>query len=140
MRRVAGLALAVTVLAAGCTRERPASTTGQPGTSPNAPGTGEPGTYVYAFNGVGATFRLQGSSGSIDIRNGTGSRLGPPRLSILDAADGEELEAEIEGSSPLGKRDRKTFEVSLGKPMHPRDVGLVVLSFGGEVWGALSPG
>jgi hypothetical protein len=140
MRRVAGLALVATVLAVGCTRDRPASTAGQPGTSPNSPGAGEPGTYRYEFNGVGATFRLQGSSGSIDIRNGTGSRLASPRLSILDASDGEELEAEIEDASPLGKRDRRTFEVSLGRAMHPRDIGLVVLSFGGEVWGALSPG
>ena len=141
MRRLAGLALMVTmatVVVAGCTRDRSVSADRPPDTSPTAPG--EPGTYVYEFNGVGATFRLKGSSGSIDIRNGTGSRLGSPGLSILDAADGEEMEAEIEGASPLGKGDRRTFDVSLGQPMHPRDVGLVVLSFGGEVWGALSPG
>ena len=140
MRRPTGLALVATLLIAGCTRDPSASTDRPPSTPPAAPETGEPGTYAFEFNGVGATFRLHGSSGSIDIRNGTGRRLAAPRLSILDAADGAEHEAEIEGARPLGRGDRRTFDVALGQPMHPRDVGLVILSFGGEVWGALSPG
>jgi hypothetical protein len=95
---------------------------------------------VYEFNGVEARVRLHGSTGSLDLRNGTGSRLAPPRLSILAAADGTPLVAEVEGAAPLGRGDRRTFEVSLARPVLPNAVGLVVLSFGGDVWGALSPG
>lgn len=140
MTRLTGLTLVATVLVAGCTLNRPASTDRPRSTPPTASGTEEPGTYVYEFNGVGARFRLHGSTGSLDIRNGTGSRLAAPRLSILAAVDGASMDVEVDGAASLGRGDRRTFEVSLGQPMNPRDVGLVVLSFGGEVWGALSPG
>lgn len=140
MRTRAALIMASTVMLAACTGDGADETGGAPPTSPIAPVSAEPGTYVYEFNGVRATFRLHGSSGSIDIRNGTGSRLAPPSLSILAAADGAELEAELQGAGPLGRGDRRIFDVSLGQPVHPRDVGLVVLSFGRDVWGALSPG
>jgi hypothetical protein len=140
MKAPTALILASTVVLAACTGDRADGSGRASGTSPTATASAEPGTYVYDFNGVRATFRLHGSSGSIDIRNGTGSRLAPPRLSILAAADGAELDAELGGAGPLGRGDRRTFGVSLDQPVHPRDVGLVVLSFGTDVWGALSPG
>jgi hypothetical protein len=132
--------LASTVVLAACTGGRADEPGRAHGTSPTVPVEAEPGTYVYEFNGVRATFQLRGSAGSIEIRNGTGGRLAAPRLSILAAADGAELEAELEGAGPLGRGDRRSFDVSLGQPVHPRDVGLVILSFGTDVWGALSPG
>jgi hypothetical protein len=134
------LALVSAVALIGCTGDGPDGPGRPSAASPAAPASAEPGTYVYAFNGVGATFRLHGSKGSIDIRNRTGGRLAAPRLTILAATDGAELEASIEDAIPLDRSERSTFDVSLGQPVHPRDVGLVVLSFGGDVWGALSPG
>jgi hypothetical protein len=138
--RATALVLASTVMLAGCTGAGPDGPSLPSAASPTAPASAEPGAYVYAFNGVGATFRLEGSTGSIDIRNRTGGRLAAPRLTILAATDGAEVEASIEDASPLDRSERRIFDVSLGQPVHPRDVGLVVLSFGRDVWGALSPG
>lgn len=135
----AAVVLASAAVLAACTGGGAAEPDRPPTASPTASVAARPGTYRYEFNGVTATFRLHGSAGSIEIRNGTGTPLGAPRLSILAAGDGARFTARVEGAGPLGGGDQTSYEVILARPVHPRDVGLVVLSFGADVWGALSP-
>jgi hypothetical protein len=135
------VSLAAALVAAACTEER-----GGPGTNPSreTPPTtsapAEPGTYTYDFNGVAATFRLEGAEGTLEIRNATGTTLAAPRISVVLAADGRTLRASVAGALPLGRNAREDFEVTLPRDLEPRDVGIVLLAFGGEAWGALSPG
>jgi hypothetical protein len=139
--RVKASALAgatVALLLASCTGDGGNGTVPSPTGSPPAPPTA-PGSYVYDFNGVTATFRLHGDDGSLEIRNGAGIRLGPPELSILAADAGEPLVGSLSSAGPLPSGARETFDVALPEALHPRDVGLVVLSFGTDVWGAFSP-
>jgi hypothetical protein len=139
MRRAAVLALAG-LLAVTCTGDGPR---GDPGPSPTAPPTtaapAEPGTYSYDFNGVAATFHLGGAQGTLEVRNATGARLAAPSVSILMAEDGRTIRASVAGASPLDLGARREFDVSLPRMLAPEDVGLVLLAFGGEAWGALSP-
>jgi hypothetical protein len=138
--RAAAMALGAGLLAAACTGGGPPD---GPSRSPTPPETtdapAEPGTYAYDFNGVAATFHLAGAEGTLEVRNATGTRLASPRISIVLAEDGRTLRTAVDGASSLGPGARRGFEVSLPRPLDPRDVGLVLLAFGGETWGALSP-
>jgi hypothetical protein len=141
MRSGAAVALAAALVAGACTGERGG---GGPNSSPEAPPTtgapAEPGTYTYDFNGVAATFKLEGAEGTLEIRNGTGIMLAAPRISVVLATDGRTLQATVAGASSLRRNAREDFEVTLPRDLEPRDVGIVLLAFGEEAWGALSPG
>jgi hypothetical protein len=136
--RAVGLLAAGAIVLASCTGNGSGGTAPSPTGSPTE-AAAAPGTYLYDFNGVTATFRLRGDEGTLEVRNGTDTRLGAPRLSLLAADGAEPVAASVEGPGSLAAGARVPFGVSLPEPLHPSDVGLVVLSFGNDVWGAFSP-
>jgi hypothetical protein len=138
--RAGALALVAGLLAAACTGgEPPARPPASPAATPTTAAPAEPGTYAYDFNGIAATFHLEGAEGTLDITNSTGTRLAAPRISIVLAEGGTTLRTSVDGASPLDRGARRGFEVTLPRTLDPRDVGLVLLAFGGQAWGALSP-
>jgi hypothetical protein len=137
--RIAVVALSAGLVASACTRGETADGPPSPTASPTTVAPAEPGTYAYDFNGVAATFHLEGAEGSLEVRNATGTRLAAPRVSIVLAEDGRTLTTSMEGTAPIGPGARRGFDVRLPRTLDPQDVGLVLLAFGGEAWGALSP-
>jgi hypothetical protein len=138
--RAAALALAAGLLAGACTAGGdPSGSSPSPTSPPTTAAPAEPGTYAYVFNGVSATSHFEGAEGSLEVRNATGARLAAPGISIVLAENGRTLRTSVEGASPLGRGARRGFDVTLPRTLDPRDVGLVLLAFGGDAWGALSP-
>jgi hypothetical protein len=143
--RFVALSFLAVVLLGACDDEEPqAATVATGGTTstsavptPAETFTGAPGSaiYTYALDGLMVTVELDGSEGSMEVRNDTEHDLDPPDLYVLDAADGHEIEGEVLSSAPVAAGESATFDVSLDG-VGVEDIGLLVLLFGADNYGA----
>ena len=99
--------------------------------------TGAPGTatYEYANEGLLVTVKLDGSDGTMDVKNNSENDLGAPGLYVLDAADGHEVDGTVLDAAPVAAGDSASFDVKLDD-MTVDDIGLLVLLFGADNYGA----
>jgi hypothetical protein len=99
--------------------------------------TGAPGTatYEYANEGLLVTVKLDGSDGTMDVKNNSGNDLGAPGLYVLDAADGHEVDGTVVDAAPVAAGDSASFDVKLDD-LTVDDIGLLVLLFGADNYGA----
>ena len=134
--RLAALLLLVLVAASGCTSD------GEPDPQP-PPSDVSPslvpvvGGYVYRGPGVEATVDLE--TGSLEVYNTTGRTLPAPGLYLLDARDGSVIEVVVRAASPVADGRTAGFDVRPTVTIEPRHVGLVVLRFGQDDYGAFVP-
>jgi len=134
-------------VAASCTstdeEPRASGTTGSGSGSetvtPEATGTGPPGTAVYRYANPGllATMSLDGDSGTLAIENDTGREVPPPGFYILDARTGDRVGGEVKDPTSIPNGETKTFKISFGG-LAIKDIGLVILLVGHDNYGAFA--
>jgi len=144
-RRFAVLTLASALLLGACTGGEepnvgPTDSTGSTGsqdTGPTPAQTFTPGVGVFTYENAGlkVTVNIQGTSGTVEVDNGTDHDLDKLDLYVLDAVDGHEIQVEVQGSEPVAAGDPATFEISLGET-EVDQIGLLVLLFGKDNYGA----
>jgi hypothetical protein len=146
IRRLSATLLVLALLSFACT-EAPPPTTGPSAnpTTPAAPPTEdsgdvafEPGEFSYSWSGVDITFSMDGSGGTLDVHNSSGARLGEPGLYAI-LGDGTRSEGTIGDPGGIADGERVSFDVTFPAGVDETGVGLIVLLFGGNNWGALAP-
>lgn len=144
MRARSLLAIAVLLLAAGCTGDQsppteapPTSIEGPP--TSDVPGEQVPGEWVYELYGVKATFLWKKAGpATLTVKNGSDQEVGSPGVYIV-TRDQRHVDGKVANASPLDPSASGDFTVTFPDGLVPDDVGLVVLELGGVNWGALGP-
>jgi hypothetical protein len=100
--------------------------------------TGPPGTavYTYANEGLVVTVDLDGNAGTLTVENGTPHDLQGPDVYVLDAVDGHRIEGDVASSAPVPAGETATFGVSIDGIEDASEIGLLVLVFGADNYGA----
>ncbi len=101
--------------------------------------TGAPGTAVYSYAHEDltllVTLELEGSEGTLEVQNESRRDLGAPDVYVLDAVDGHEIQGEVVASAPVPAGGAATFDVTF-EGVGVEDIGLLMLQFGSELYGA----
>lgn len=146
--RFAALVVVLLVALAACTGDGedgdggPGPTNATAGSGPEAdtgptPVQGGPatrGTYEYVNGPLRVVLRIDGTTGTMEVDNGTDRELPRPDFYLLDARDGSEIEGEVDTPAPVPAGDTGTFDVSF-EGIEVREIGAVVLLFGPDNYG-----
>lgn len=135
MRRTIAVLVAVGLLA-GC-----GSTSG--GTTPAGGGastgsstqTSVSQTYSYVNNGLEASFTLSGTSGRLEITNGSGNDVGVPAIYSLDPTTGDRVDAGVDGAAPIADGASDSYTVTFPDGFDVIAAGFVGLELGGKDYG-----
>lgn len=92
--------------------------------------------FLYVGPGIEATFELTGTQGHLVVLNRTGFPLGPPGIYLLDARDGARVPAEVSSPERIPNRETLEFDVTVEGAPERKNIGIVVLLFGGNNYGA----
>ncbi len=140
---IAAVPIAVAI-AAACTGAEPTISSSAP-TPPASPlpttdveATIIEGEYVYENNGVKVTLSWHGGEGILTVDNGSGADLGEPGLYAVTPRQ-TQVSASLTPVGPVGNGQRASIDVAFPESITPADAGLIVLTFGEQNWGALSP-
>jgi hypothetical protein len=145
--RVGSALLALLALASACTGGDDPATAGPASTAPGGEGVvsedaGDtaflPGRFTYRFNSITAQASFEGSTATMSVRNGTGSRLGAPSLTVV-GIDDRRYDGAVEGAAPIADGEQVTLQFTFPAAVTPQTIGLAVLSFGDENVGAMAP-
>jgi hypothetical protein len=150
--RTAKLALTVLTLAlvptgvactSGGTSTTTPTTTTAAETPSSLPTVNEPfqivdGEYTYENEGVKVALTWKGGTGDLTVHNGSGTDLQAPGLYAVTAAD-QEVPATVADATTVLDGQSATLKVTFPASLKPADAGLIVLEFGDQNWGALSP-
>lgn len=144
-RSVASLFVLIALSAAACTSGEASSST------PSAPATGAsdpvttsenvtfaPGEFEYRFNNISATFSMDGSGGTLTVKNGSGAELGDPGMYVL-GADDKRYEGTVASPATVPDGGDAEFKVAFPDKVTKESIGLIVLLFGGNNYGAMAP-
>ena len=132
--------LALTVLAlTGCTGgdDPTEPSEGSPKTSP--PPITSTDSYVFTdAAGIEARLKIEGEGALLTLTNDTGAELPEPGVFVLDARDGVRTDWHVLDASAVAEGET---EWVVERPPEPgaKNIGLVVLLFGGEDYGAFVP-
>lgn len=137
-RVLLGLAL-LTLSLAGCTGDGdpPAGAEESPRTSP--PPATSADSYVFTdAAGIEARLTIEGEGARLTVENDTGAALPRPGVYVLDARDGARVDWTVvdPAGAPEGESEWQVDRPAVPEPKH---IGLVVLLFGGEDYGAFVP-
>ena len=133
------IAVAVVSVAA-CTSEdgSPAAAQVSPRTSP--PPVTSADAYVFTdAAGIEARLTVEGEGATLEVVNDTRVRLPEPGIFVLDARDGVRAMWTVVGSAPVAPGERVEFAVERPAEPEAKHLGLVVMLFGGEDYGAFVP-
>jgi hypothetical protein len=141
------LALTLAVAASACTEgdDGPSDVSSTPSVSGGgvvSEDTGNteflPGRFIYQFNSITAQAAFEANVATMTIRNGTGSDLGAPSLYVV-GTDDRRYDGMVEGAAPVADGDQVTLDFTFPDQVMPQTIGLVILSFGDDNVGAMSP-
>jgi hypothetical protein len=139
LRSVAIAAAVLSLALAACTSggdARPRAQ-GSPSTSP--PPVTSADSYVFTdAAGIEARLKLRGDGAVLTIENDTGSPLPRPGVYVLDARDGSRTEWSVLDARVV-PGGRSGWQVDRPPVPEAKHIGLVVLLFGGEDYGAFVP-
>ncbi len=135
------VAVVVVLGSAACTGDDASSAgaEGSPQTSP--PPVTSADSYVFTdAAGIEARLTLEGGEGALlTVVNDTGAPLPKPGIFVLDARDGARTTWTVVGSAPVPDGAQAEFTVERAPVPEAKHVGLVVMLFGGEDYGAFVP-
>jgi len=144
-RSVASLVALITVSAAACTGgDGSSTTTDSPTTGASDPVTVSsnvtyaPGEFGYVFNGITARFSMDGSGGTLTVKNNSGAELGNPGMYVVTAGD-KRYEGTVTSPLPTPDGSESEFEVTFPDAVTKESIGLLMLLFGGDDYGAMAP-
>ncbi len=141
-RSLAALLLVLALVGAACTGDDPSPSpsdptdTGSPLPTEDVPVDFVPGEWTYENNGVTVAFSWE--SGTLSVENGSGAELGPPGLYVVSQTQ-DRSDAEVAETAPIPDGEAAELVATFPEDLSLKDVGLVVLLFGDQNWGALSP-
>jgi hypothetical protein len=97
------------------------------------------GEYSYENDGVTVGLTWKGDEpGTLKVENGSDGDLQAPGLYAVTASD-QEIPATVADAATIPQGDDVTLRVTFPSSLKPADAGLIVLEFGDQNWGALSP-
>ncbi len=97
-----------------------------------------PGEFEYRYNNVSATFSMDGSAGTLTVKNASGAEIGAPAVYVV-GIDDRKYDATVTDATAIGDGQEMSLDVLLPADVTQDSVGLVVLLFGGSNYGAMSP-
>jgi hypothetical protein len=144
LRRFVAPAALLAVLGAGCTGDGSSVVSSGPPTSSQtatqtAPPSFTPGEFRYTNAGLVVTLKLQGSAGTMNVDNGSGFALGKPDLYVLDGLTGKHIDGKVLDAQAIADGATASFPVQFPPEVTPKSLGLVILLFGSDNYGALAP-
>ena len=92
-------------------------------------------TYEYVNAGLKVTMQVDGTTGTLEVDNGTDHEVGKPGFYLLDATTGAEVDGRVDAGTPVDAGGTGTFDVSF-TGIEIRQIGLVVLLLGRDNYGA----
>jgi hypothetical protein len=140
-RFVAPVAL-LAVLGAGCTGEDGSVIPTESQTSsqtPTAVASFTPGTFRYQNAGLQVHLQLEANTGTMDVDNDSGFALGKPDLYVLDGLTGTRIDGRVLDAAPVEDGATASFQVQFPPEVTPKSLGLVILLFGSDNYGAFAP-
>jgi hypothetical protein len=96
------------------------------------------GEYSYENEGVTVSLTWKGDPGTLKVSNGSDGDLQAPGLYAVTPSD-QEIHATVAGAATIPQGGDATLRVTFPSSLKPADAGLIVLEFGDQNWGALSP-
>jgi hypothetical protein len=105
---------------------------------PEGPVSFVPGEFATDVSNVAVALTWDGGAGEMTVENGSSSELGQAGLTAI-TDEPAEVDATLEGPATIAVGETATFEVTFPESLAPAEAGLLLLSFGGDSWGALSP-
>jgi hypothetical protein len=118
-----------------CEPERPTVADAPPPSVQSGPRS----TYTYERFGVTAVLHVHASGGLLEVTNRTGSTLGRPGIVVLEASDGRPHAMDVRAPTPITDTESVAFTLSPHRRVEPARIGLILLSFGSDGYGALVP-
>ena len=98
----------------------------------------ERGAFRYQFQNVTATLAWDGGDGELTVENRSGKELGPPGLYAITDAQ-EEVPAQVTDGASIPTGGSVTFAISFPDDLEYERMGMIVLLFGDQNWGAFAP-
>ena len=144
------VALLVLLLAAAACTKSSGSQPVSPGTgtvgatqTPSAPPTTPisitPGEFRYANAGLVVTLTLKTNTGTMTVDNGSDHDLAKPDLYVLDGSTGKQIDGKVLNAQPIPQGGKQTFQVQFPPEVNDKELGLVILLFGPDNYGAFAP-
>ena len=144
-RSVASLFVLIALSAAACTGgDEPSPTASTATTGASDPVTTSenvtfaPGEFEYRFNNIAVTFSLDGPTGTLSVKNASGTELGEPGMYVL-GIDDKKYEGTVTSPLTIPDGSEAEFEVTFPDKVTSESIGLLVLLFGGKNYGAMAP-
>ena len=117
--------------------------TGTPTSSQTAtetvPASFTPGEFRYQNAGLDVKLNLQGNTGTMDVDNQSGYALGKPDVYVLDGLTGKHIDGKVVDAQPIEDGATASFQVQFPPEVTPKSLGLVILLFGSDNYGAFAP-
>jgi hypothetical protein len=133
--------------AAACTKDggsQPVSPASRTSTTPSPVTTTQvaitPGEFRYANAGLVVTLTLETNIGTMVVDNGTDHDLAKPDLYVLDGSTGRQIDGRVLNTQPIPQGGKQTFKVQFPPVVNDKEIGLVLLLFGSDNYGAFAPG
>jgi len=97
-------------------------------------------SYVFTdAAGIEARLTIEGDGAELTVRNDTGDPLAEPGVFVLDARDGARTTWTVLEAAPVPEGSEMAFGVKRAAVPEAKHIGLVVMLFGGEDYGAFVP-
>ena len=139
--RLVGVVLAAVLAVSACTKAEEADPTPSAGTSTATEALDvAKGTYGWGAYGVTATLKPGSEAWSLEIQNDTGKKIDAPGIYALASDDGHQIHATVEGAKPLADGDSATLDVTWPADFDQKNVGMVMLLIGDDLWGGFERG
>ena len=87
---------------------------------------------------VGANIELKTNTGTLVVDNGSGHDLAKPDLYVF-LATGKRVDGKVTDAAPIADGATQTFQVQFPPEVTEKTVGLVILLFGSDNYGAFAP-
>ena len=129
-----------------CTGDGSSSTGGGPSGATSAPTATTttpvvitPGEFRYANAGLVVTLTLKTNAGTMTVDNGSDHDLAKPDLYVLDGSTGKQIDGRVVDPQPIAQGAKQTFHVEFPPEVNDKEIGLVILLFGTDNYGAFAP-
>ncbi len=135
------LLLLLAAIASACTgsSEPTPTRSGEPTDEPTVQTSFTPGRFAYSNAGLDVTLDMTGNTGTMKVDNGTGYDLDKPDLYVIDGVDGHRIEGKVLDAAAVADGDTATFDVQFPPEVNEEQIGLVILLFGSDNYGAFAP-
>jgi hypothetical protein len=139
-RRIA--LIVVAFAAAGCTGDgssAPSSTPPAPTETSTTPVVITPGEFRYANAGLVVTLELHTNVGTMVVDNGSDHDLPKPDVYVIDGTTGAQIDGKVVDAAAVAQGQTATFDVQFPHGVDQKSLGLVILEFGSDNYGAFMP-